>query len=502
MNDGNASDTFAFYTDGTQTGGSIGSPWSVTWKPGSTATLGTQQVTTVTMQVVIDSAAADGSYVEFRVECASTNTNSAIMKRRYVGDYNGIVYGGDMGIQWDGTSTNNDGILRTVVANYGATTNGWIRVTAQVSCSAVNVTGFSPSSGCVGDTVTITGSGFESVTNYVAINGIAAQITSWTDNQIVVTITNVNQSGVIYVSNYCGSNFTTSSNFTVKAGTVNITGFSPSSGCVGDTLTITGTGFGIVTNYVAINGMEAQITSWTDNQIVVTITNISQSGQIFVSNVCASTQTTSSNFTVNAGTVNITGFSPSSGCVGDTLIITGTGFGIVTNYVAINGMEAQVTSWSDTQIVVTITNINQSGPIFVSNACASTQTTSSNTIIEAYIQLTKSVSNVKLGGVNETAIPGATITYAVYYTNQGCSGVDVLVYDALDQNTSFSNNSMSAPAGWTNQYSTNSSPNQVWNSLDYTSTQPPATQVKWVRWKKPSVATGEAGYIYYKVIIK
>ena len=77
-----------------------------------------------------------------------------------------------------------------------------------------------------------------------------------------------------------------------------ITGFSPSAGCPGDILTITGTGFGIITNVVRIGGSSGTNvigTSWTTNEIHVIIP-AGVNGQVYVLNVCGSTNTTTSNF--------------------------------------------------------------------------------------------------------------------------------------------------------------------------------------------------------------
>lgn len=154
-NAGNAIDTFHLYTNQSQSGGSTGGNWTIQWLPSSNITVGSNNISTFTMRVTVSALAQGGSYIEYRVEAASLNTNDAIKKGRYKGD-NDIWYGGDMGISWDGSTTNDDGILRTSIANYGATSNSWIRIT--VTCPSVNITGFKPSKGYINDSVTISGS--------------------------------------------------------------------------------------------------------------------------------------------------------------------------------------------------------------------------------------------------------------------------------------------------------------------------------------------------------
>lgn len=69
----------------------------------------------------------------------------------------------------------------------------------------------------------------------------------------------------------------------------------------------------------------------------------------------------------NSSTPAITGFSPASGAVGDTVTITGTGFSTTpaSNTVAFNGTPATVASSTSTQIVVTVPAGATSGTITV-----------------------------------------------------------------------------------------------------------------------------------------
>ena len=121
------------------------------------------------------------------------------------------------------------------------------------------------------------------------------------------------------------------------------------------------------------------------------------------------------------------------------------------------------------------------------------------------LEITKSVSNIMLGGISiSKPIPGATVRYIISYSNAGNGDANnALVYDALPVNTKFMTNYMLAPTtGWTAQYSTNASPAQDYGSSEYSTTMQAKTNIKWVRWIKPSVIIEEKGVLIYRVIIK
>ncbi len=139
-----------------------------------------------------------------------------------------------------------------------------------------------------------------------------------------------------------------------------ITSLTPNNGTVGSTVTITGISFGASkgTGSVTFNGTAAtDITSWSDTEIVCTVPAGATTGNIVVTNDYGYASAGSA-FTVDAPATPpaITGLSFSHGAVGDSVTITGTGFGAAqgASTVTFNGTEATVTSWSDTEIVVTV----------------------------------------------------------------------------------------------------------------------------------------------------
>ncbi len=119
------------------------------------------------------------------------------------------------------------------------------------------------------------------------------------------------------------------------------------------------------------------------------------------------------------------------------------------------------------------------------------------------LSISKAISDVSINGTSVSVpVPGATVTYTVYYSNQGPMNADnMIVYDQFPADTEYV--SITGGGGWTPQYSYSVSPDQSYGSPDYADTPPgvPAN-VLWVRWINASVAAGEAGSFTYEVIIK
>lgn len=125
----------------------------------------------------------------------------------------------------------------------------------------------------------------------------------------------------------------------------------------------------------------------------------------------------------------------------------------------------------------------------------------------AYIRFnfSKSISNVKISGTATEAIPGSSICYMIQYnvvTNL-TSGLNVIIYDKISGNTTFSTNFQGTATGWSVEYSISNTPDQSYNSSHYTLSRPPdKTQIRWIRWKKASVGAENNRNMFYKTIIR
>ncbi len=126
------------------------------------------------------------------------------------------------------------------------------------------------------------------------------------------------------------------------------------------------------------------------------------------------------------------------------------------------------------------------------------------------LSLTKSISNITIGGINCAPIPGATILYRISYSNTGSvNAINMVIYDEFPINTTYLTNYMGTASGWTSQFSVISSPDQSYNSADYSNWYTMMSNfqwrdnLKWIRWKKSTVLTLEDGLtLFYKIIIK
>jgi gliding motility-associated-like protein len=135
-----------------------------------------------------------------------------------------------------------------------------------------------------------------------------------------------------------------------------ITSFTPASGPVGTTVIITGTNFSTTpsNNTVQFNGTAATVTASTATSITVTVPAGATTGKITVT-VAGNTATSATDFTVTVPPT-ITSFTPTSGPVGTTVVITGTNFSTTpaNNTVQFNGTTAIVTASTATSITVTV----------------------------------------------------------------------------------------------------------------------------------------------------
>lgn len=123
---------------------------------------------------------------------------------------------------------------------------------------------------------------------------------------------------------------------------------------------------------------------------------------------------------------------------------------------------------------------------------------------DAFLQITKTVSNTLLGGNNSKAIPGATIIYKIYVTNKGLgdAGYSNVISDKLPANAIYKSNSWTTNNGWAIEWSTNSNPSQSYVSSNFKYSESPPAKIRWVRWKKVVAPDFQGAKLTYGVIIK
>lgn len=218
------------------------------------------------------------------------------------------------------------------------------------SCSNTSIpsiTSFSPSQGTSGSAVTLTGSNFSSVVS-VTFGGVAADSFTIEGTSKITAIVPVGAaSGEISVAGLGGSD-ATDSHFTVvveaSEGEFNIelpvmetlsawaptlVSFSPTSGAVGSTVEITGSNF-TLSGATLVKFGETAATSISvsgTTKIIATVPANAITGALSVT-TDEGTATSATDFTVVAATAKpkISSFTPTSGDIGSTVIITGSNF--------------------------------------------------------------------------------------------------------------------------------------------------------------------------------
>jgi hypothetical protein len=168
-------------------------------------------------------------------------------------------------------------------------------------CSSVQaaptVSGFSPSSGSPGTSVTISGTGFTGASS-VTFNGTAATFTVNSDSQVTATVPSSATSGAITVTTSAGSG-SSSGSFTVTAvvAAPRITSISPTSGPVGTVVAINGSALSGATSVKFGGGVSATYTVVSDTRINATVPAGASNGGITVTTPGGSA--TSTNFRVS-----------------------------------------------------------------------------------------------------------------------------------------------------------------------------------------------------------
>ena len=167
-----------------------------------------------------------------------------------------------------------------------------------------SISSFTPTSGPVGTSVTITGTNFSTTAgnNTVLFGSISASITGTpTATSLTATVPASATTGKIIVT-VGGRTSQSSTDFIVNTpSSPTIASFNPTSGIAGATVTITGTNFSITpaSNSVKFNGTTAVVTASTTLSITTSVPAGATTGKITVT-VGGQTATSASDFTVSA----------------------------------------------------------------------------------------------------------------------------------------------------------------------------------------------------------
>ena len=322
---------------------------------------------------------------------------------------------------------------------------------------APTVTSFTPTSGMIGATVTLTGTNFLGATG-VKFNTIP--VTSYNvinATSLTTTVPVGATTGKISVTGPSGTG-TSTGNFNV-IGPPTITSFTPASGVVGATVTITGTNLLNETS-VTFNGIAATITTNIATSIKATVPVGATTGLLRVS-TAAGAVPSATNFTVPAPTV--TSFTPSSGAAGATVTITGTNFLGATGVTFNTTPATSFTVVSATSITATVPvgattgTIKVTGPSGTGTRTASfmiigaptiTSFTPASGVVGATVTITgtslESATAVTFNGIAATIVTNTATSISTKVPTGATTG-PISVITAVGKGTSATNFTVQAP---------------------------------------------------------
>ena len=226
----------------------------------------------------------------------------------------------------------------TITAVVGAGSSGNVLVTTSYATGiktgfafahAPAITSFSPTSGSIGQTITITGTDFTSVTG-VSFGGTPANYMVVSPTTITATLSN-GASGDVSVTTGYGTG--SLAGFTFLA-TPTVTSFTPVASSTGQSVTITGTNF-TGTTAMKFGGAAAASFAVVSPTQLTAVVAAGASGDVSVTN--ADGTGILAGFTY-IGPPGITSFTPPSGIPGTVITITGTNFINVTS-VSVGGVQ-------------------------------------------------------------------------------------------------------------------------------------------------------------------
>jgi hypothetical protein len=168
--------------------------------------------------------------------------------------------------------------------------------TAKVISDVPAITGFTPTSGVTGSSVTIAGTAFTAATE-VRFDGLKATYTVASSTRIEATVPNGAKAGTVAVTTKLGTGTSTAS-FTP---TLSLQSFTPTKAAPGTSVTITGVGFNSGSKVSFGEVSATSVTYVSSTKLKATVPSGASTGTIVVTNTAAPTGTVSSatGFTVS-----------------------------------------------------------------------------------------------------------------------------------------------------------------------------------------------------------
>jgi YD repeat-containing protein len=201
--------------------------------------------------------------------------------------------------------------------------------------------------------------------------------------------------------------------------------FTPSSGPVGTSVTIYGTGFSATpaSNTVKFNGTTATVATASTTVLTTTVPAGATNGTISVT-VAGTTTTSTASFTVGtAGAPTLSSFSPAVAGYGATVTLTGTNYDttLINNRVAFTASIGVVATATSTTLTVPVPGSAQTGPIAVST----TQGTA--TSAQEFFVAPPGVVETDIQYTGRITVNGSTVAASITTANKN----GLLVFDGV-----------------------------------------------------------------------
>lgn len=239
------------------------------------------------------------------------------------------------------------------------------------------ISSVAPQNGAPGDQITILGSSFGSNPGSVLLGGtpLPPAALDWKDTAIQVTLPDsLNPAEMPLQVKDAAGHSSTEITFLMMP---RIDGLTPDHAAPGQTISVSGQGFGTAACVVLFKGIRIQPVAgtWTASGFKVKVPATLSPGQIQISLNCRSIITNVGVFTVTAGP-RVQTPNPTAVAAGAEVTLPGTGFGSVPGTVYLNpensGATASciVTSWKDTQIKCMVPNGAATGGYYIAVTAA------------------------------------------------------------------------------------------------------------------------------------
>lgn len=254
---------------------------------------------------------------------------------------------------------NNDGTLDLLSGSgYSFTPTGTISV--YLNAATPTLTSFTPASGPIGSSITLTGSNLAGTTQVTFDGRPAASFTVNSATSVTAVVPAGATSGRIGVTTLPGMSTTSATSFTVPAPV--ITSLTPTEGLVGTVVTVTGTGF-LDATQVTFAGTVAA--GFVVNAAGTQLTVAAPAG-VSTGSVVVTTPNGTSNGLPFTGAPALSGISPAFGPAGTMVTLTGAGL-LNASAVTFGGVAAPgfTVNAAGTSLSVSAPTGTLSGPVYV-----------------------------------------------------------------------------------------------------------------------------------------